>query len=82
MIKSLAVLASTKLVIRQLKEKRRELNELLQKEEIIWRQQSRIQWMKEGDCNTKFFHTRASTRRKKNRINRIQDDQGAVEVGF
>lgn len=36
-------------------------------EEIKWRQKSRINWLRHGDCNAKFFHTFANGRRSKSK---------------
>lgn len=33
-------------------------------------------WLKEGDQNTKYFHQKASQRKKKKSISRIKDDAG------
>ena len=38
----------------------RELSMLMGKEEVFWRQQSRVSWLKGGDRNTSFFHESAS----------------------
>ena len=34
----------------------------------IWRQRSRFLWLREGDCNSKKFHIKASARRRKSFI--------------
>ena len=40
----------------------------------LWRQKSRVQWVKEGDANTHFFHLKASARRRKNHIPQLIHD--------
>ncbi|KAM0905250.1 hypothetical protein ACQ4PT_017523 [Festuca glaucescens] len=40
----------------------------------FWRQRSRVQWIREGDANTNFFHLKASARRRKNHITHVMHD--------
>ncbi|KAJ0965450.1 hypothetical protein J5N97_026588 [Dioscorea zingiberensis] len=55
---------------------RNEYDNLIRQEEEHWRQCSRITWLKEGDKNTKFFHSIANQRRNKNWIHQLSvDDQ-------
>ena len=42
----------------------------------MWQQRSKVQWMGLGDRNTKYFHSKASGRKKKNTITRLLDDMG------
>lgn len=44
--------------------------------EIFWKQKSRVEWLREGDKNTKFFHSKASARRQKNMICGLEDENG------
>jgi hypothetical protein len=60
----------------KIKNKEIELDNLLEGEEVWWKQRARTDWLQYGDKNTKFFHQKASQRRKKNRINEIMDSQG------
>jgi hypothetical protein len=42
------------------------------------RQASRINYLREGDANTKFFHLRVNARRRKNLIQRLKKNDGWV----
>ena len=42
----------------------------------MWQQQSRVQWLKNGDQNTKFFHGTATQRMRKNFIKGLRDGNG------
>jgi hypothetical protein len=54
------------------------LVELYHREEVMWRQRSLIDWLSEGDKNSKFFHQRASMRRRKNLIKTLARDDGQL----
>ncbi|XP_050211436.1 uncharacterized protein LOC126661625 [Mercurialis annua] len=58
-----------------------EVDELLAREEILWKQRSRADWLRDGDRNNKFFHRKASNRKKNNSIYRLKDDEGNWQEG-
>ncbi|KAL0386494.1 UNVERIFIED_CONTAM: hypothetical protein Slati_4539800, partial [Sesamum latifolium] len=53
-----------------------ELDDLKQDEECMWKQRSRVDWLRNGDKNTSFFHPRASERKRINEVLKIKDEQG------
>ena len=55
---------------------KKEINDLLDCKEIMWQQRSKVRWMSLGDCNTKYFHTKTSGRKKKNTNTRLMDEMG------
>lgn len=52
------------------------LSRYLHLEEEYWRHKSGLKWFQEGENNTKFFHSFVTGKRKKLKLNRIQNTQG------
>lgn len=50
-------------------------------EEEYWARKSRVEWLQEGEQNTKFFHSVTSQRRRSNRIDRLENLTGGVCEG-
>ncbi|XP_075486421.1 uncharacterized protein LOC142526031 [Primulina tabacum] len=59
-----------------IRELEREVEKLAHKEELYWRQRSRVSWLAHGDRNSKFFHARAFSRRAKNHIRGLVSSHG------
>ncbi|KAF4370225.1 hypothetical protein F8388_007366 [Cannabis sativa] len=52
------------------------LNDLLSREECYWKLRSRADWLAMGDRNTKYFHNKATGRKKKNAIVEMMTEDG------
>lgn len=59
-----------------LKSSQRDYLQVLRQIEIKWAQKARLQWIINGDNNTKFFHTETKIRRNQNFIMSIEDAMG------
>ncbi|XP_075640215.1 uncharacterized protein LOC142611926 [Castanea sativa] len=51
---------------------------LLDKEAKMWAQQSKVLWLKDGDRNTRFFHSKASQPQRHNYITKLHDTLGRL----
>jgi hypothetical protein len=54
------------------------LSRLEDQRETYWKQRAHAHWMKEGDRNTKYFHSFAFVRRKMNWITKLKKEDGSV----
>lgn len=63
--------------IRQLKG---DINVLLDREATMWSQRSHLLRARDGDKNTKYFHSRATKRYRRNLMVGIRDDQDRWHV--
>lgn len=52
------------------------VDKMVCQEEFHWNQRARINWLAQGDGNTKFFHVFASERKRINHIKGLFDDKG------
>ena len=62
---------------KRMRQLEKEINVLMDKEAKMWVQRSWVLWLKDGDKNTRFFHSKASQRRRRNYINGLFDDSGS-----
>jgi hypothetical protein len=54
---------------------------LLKQQRTYWKQRGKIRWVKEGDAGTRFFHSHATIRHRKNNITSLLDPLGNHLVG-
>ncbi|XP_075664977.1 uncharacterized protein LOC142634560 [Castanea sativa] len=60
----------------QVRELKKEIDELMDKEYRMWFQRSKVLWAVNGDKNSKLFHCHATQRKRKNSILRIRKADG------
>lgn len=62
--------------LQQYSEAAKQLTEVYNQQEVFWRQRSKQLWLREGDHNSKFFHSSTKARKKRNLITSLVDSQG------
>ncbi|CAI0476314.1 unnamed protein product [Linum tenue] len=69
-------MAASDASLRQEGKIREDLEQTSWQEELLWLQKARANQIVSGDRNTRCFHTAALTRRRKNRITKLQREDG------
>ena len=62
--------------VRKERQLREEIEMLMIREEIIWAQKARNDWILKGDRNTKYFQTLVKQRRARNKILHLKIENG------
>jgi hypothetical protein len=62
----------------EIKKCQTDLQDLLDKEEMWWKQRAKEDWLKYGDRNIKYYHACVKSKRSKNFVESITDERGAV----
>jgi hypothetical protein len=57
---------------------KQKLDERHAQEETLWRKKSKIQWLQEGERNTKFFHRYMIQHRHINHISHLVMEEGQI----
>lgn len=52
-----------------------DLNEVLTRERILWRDKVKGKWLQKGDNNTTYFHLTTIAHRRSNRIHHLLDEK-------
>jgi hypothetical protein len=60
----------------ELQNLQKELENQLEQEDLKWKQRAKVNWLRQGDRNTKFYHTYANQCRRTNQITKIRDEAG------
>ncbi|KAL0409763.1 UNVERIFIED_CONTAM: putative mitochondrial protein [Sesamum radiatum] len=60
----------------EIRDIRAKMAEYETREMLRWQQRSKEHWLANGDGNTKYFHSRASSRKMYNNISRLKDGDG------
>lgn len=74
LIETLQYLPQSSTIIEQEKIATSELNEIILRERILWKEKAKIKWLEEGDANTHFFHVSTITHWRYNHIPFIFED--------
>lgn len=69
-------------VMHEMRKTEMELDGVLKNEETMWLQRSRALWLQDGDKNTKFFHQKATNRKRRNTIQCIENERGESMTEF